>query len=181
MKSPVGEGALPADFQQSNNLARGHDTDLSRREHLNVVIDIDRDYSSVYRLRVDPRGWIDDLCWEDPTWDPRWFVASRRVGDWWEVELAIPLSMVSAEKISHGKAWAIGISHHIPQQEAQLSWSGSGRVAPQQPSPNDFGILMFQAPNMTKAAAAESKNRNGDGQGKSQPSPPEGSRPGPSQ
>ena len=125
-----------------------------------MVIDIDRDYSSTYRFRVDPRGWIDDLCWEDPSWDPRWFVASRRSGDWWEVELAIPLSLISSERISHGKAWALGISHHTGKKaggfgntfENDLSWSGSGRSVPLVPSPLDFGILMFQSPNLSKRA-----------------------------
>lgn len=166
--------------QTTKNTARGHDTDLSRGEHVNLVVDIDRDYSSAYRFRVDPRGWIDDLCWDDPTWDPRWFVASRRSGDWWEMELAIPLSMISSEKISHGKAWAIGISHHNPHQEGDLSWSGSGRVAPPQPSPSDFGILMFQAPNMTKSNPSGSKPPYPEEQGGVGASLPEGSRPGPS-
>ena len=185
VKSPNPEASNLHDLPTTGNPLRGHDRDLSRLEHLNLIIDIDRDYSSVYRFRIDPRGWIDDLCWEDTTWDPRWFVASRRSGDWWEVELAIPLSMVSSEKISHGKAWAIGISHHspfqAPLQDGDISWSGSGRVAPAQPSPNDFGILMFQSPNLSRTPPDNSKNRNPETKGSSATNPPEGSRPGPSQ
>lgn len=145
---------------------RGHDTDLSQKEHLAVVIDIDRDYSSSYRFRVNPEGWIDDLCWEDPSWDPRWFVASRRSGDWWEVELAIPLSLISSERLSAGKAWAVGISHHHGGKKKMLgnpsgndlSWSGSGRSVPSVPSPLDFGILMFQGTNPSKAPEPSAAN-----------------------
>ena len=179
VKSTLDERSKLSDPQILTNSVRGHDTDLSRLEHINLVIDIDRDYSSVYRFRIDKRGWIDDLCWEDPTWDPRWFVASRKSGDWWELELAIPLSMISSEKISHGKAWAIGISHHHPDLEGDLSWSGAGRVAPKQPTPNDFGILLFQAPNMPQTVDGNPKNRKPEGQGEHGSSPPEGSRPGP--
>lgn len=156
VKSSAPETEISADNKEVALSYRGHDSDLSQKEHLAVVIDIDRDYSSTYRFRVDPRGWIDDSCWEDPSWDPRWFVASRRSGDWWEVELAIPLSLISSERISHGKAWALGISHHTGKKAGglgntfknDLSWSGSGRSVPLVPSPLDFGILMFQSPNM---------------------------------
>ncbi len=157
VKSEATSGETGTGKKDGSTTRRGHDTDLSNKEHLALVIDIDRDYSSAYRFRVDPNGWIDDSCWEDPSWDPRWFVASRRSGDWWEVEMAIPLSLISPERISHGKAWAVGISHYRGRKgkpgnvpEGDLSWSGAGRIVPSTPSPLDFGILMFQAAGETK-------------------------------
>ena len=65
---------------------RTYDADLSAHDRIEVLIDVDRDYATYYRLAVNDRGWTNDSCWTDSTWNPKWSVAARREGDGWTFE-----------------------------------------------------------------------------------------------
>ena len=65
----------PADQYVAPVKARPHDADVRPYDHVSLILDLDRDYSTYFRLQVDQRGCVCDDCWGDRTWDPGWYVA----------------------------------------------------------------------------------------------------------
>jgi len=120
--------------------ARPRDADLTARDRVDVLVDIDRDFATYYRLSVDYRGFTADCCWGDPSWNPTWFVAANSTGEAWTVEAAIGLDQLTGRYPKSRDAWAVGVQRTIPGVGFQ-SWStpASTDVAPE-----GFGYLIFQ-------------------------------------
>ncbi len=118
---------------------RHYDANLDNHDHVELLIDVDRDYSTYYRLALDHRGWTTDTCWQDPNWNPTWYVASDSNESSWSVEIAIPFD----ELVPHGPApdvaWALGIQRTVPGVGFQ-SWS---RPAAVEGIPEGMGVLLF--------------------------------------
>jgi photosystem II stability/assembly factor-like uncharacterized protein len=119
---------------------RPRDPDLSQHDRIEVLIDIDRDFATYYRLTIDHRGWVGDACWGDFTWDPEWFVAAEANRDEWVVEAAIPLAALHAGPLPRATTWAVGIQRTVPGVGFQ-SWT---TPAATEPNPAGFGYLQFQ-------------------------------------
>jgi len=172
------QSSRPVAGAQNRQTKRGHDTGLSQLENLTLLIDADRDYSTSYLFRLDPRGWIDDQCWGDQGWNPRWFLATRKKDGFWEAEMAIPLALLVTEKVSHGKSWAVNVFHHDPENGGTYALNRSRRPPGEDLDPYDFGILYFQNPQAipTKRNGEEVRDpRSESPTGSRQPSKP---RPG---
>ena len=118
---------------------RPRDADLRSHDRVSLLIDLDRDYSSYFRLEVDQRGCLCDDCWGDRSWDPRWFVALHNEPNSWQIEVAIPLSELTGETVTAGKAWAFNIVRILPGRGVQ-AWSLPADV---QPRPEGMGLLLF--------------------------------------
>jgi len=125
---------------ETTDLPRTRDAALEKHDRLDVLIDIDRDYTSAYRLTVDHRGWTNDSCFGDRGWDPQWFVAAATDDETWNVEAAIPLSELVAAPLQPGTAWAVGVQRIVPRVGFQ-AWSAPAAVDIVQ---EGFGILLFQ-------------------------------------
>jgi len=119
---------------------RPRDGDLSARDRVEIFLDIDRDYAVYYRLAVDDRGWTNDACWGDATWNPKWFVAVARTGEAWTVEAAVPLRELIGRPLQPRETWALGLQRVIPRVGFQ-SWS---RPAAVEERPEGFGFLTFE-------------------------------------
>lgn len=119
---------------------RPRDPDLSARDRIEILLDVDRDYASYYRLTIDHRGWPRDECWGDLSWDPQWFVAQSEDGQSWTVEAAIPWIELAAEPPAPQTAWAVGLQRIAPQAGLQ-AWTWPAAVTPQ---PKGFGIVVFE-------------------------------------
>jgi photosystem II stability/assembly factor-like uncharacterized protein/tetratricopeptide (TPR) repeat protein len=137
--------AARCQYAESGDYTRGdgprtRDADLRDRDRLELLLDIDRNHATYYRLVVDHRGWTAEDCWGDSTWDPQWFVASDDDGEAWTVELAIPWTELTPTPPSSRTAWAVGIQRTAPRVGFQ-SWT---RPATQEPLPEGFGLLLFQ-------------------------------------
>ncbi len=118
---------------------RPRDADLTAHDRVELLIDIDCDHATYYRLAVDHRGWTADSAWGDHTWNPKWFVASRSDAKQWTAELAIPLSSLTS---GEPETWAVGVQRQIPGAGFQ-SWTpyASPRGLPQ-----GFGLVRFNGP-----------------------------------
>jgi photosystem II stability/assembly factor-like uncharacterized protein len=128
---------------------RPHDADLRAYDHVSLLLDLDRDYSSYFRLEVDQRGCVCDDCWGDHSWNPRWFVAQKSDPEGWQIEAAIPLIELTGDTVSVGRTWACNVVRILPGRGVQ-AWSLPAEV---QPRPEGMGLLMF----MQEAAAAKKK------------------------
>jgi hypothetical protein len=119
---------------------RPRDPDLSDQDRIELVIDVDRDFATCYRLAIDHRGWTGESCWGDRTWDPTWFVASGQADGAWTTEAAIPLSELTGQLPQSKHAWAVGVQRVVPGVGFQ-SWTtpASAEIIPE-----GCGILIFQ-------------------------------------
>ena len=132
----------PPDKNPGENRAarRPRNADLSAQDHVEVFLDLDRDYTTYYRFAVDRRGWTNDSFWGDATWNPTWFVAARQEKGEWTVEAAIPLAELTGRPPKPHDIWAVGIQRVAPGVGFQ-SWTTPAAVTV---LPDGFGYLMFE-------------------------------------
>ena len=139
--SPGGTGAGRPSDREEKSRPRPRDGDLSAYDRVEFMFDIDRDFATYYHLAVDRRGWTFDRCWENPTWDPQWFVATRLDEGRWTVEAAIALKELTGKPPQPGDVWALGLQRVVPGVGFQ-SWTTPAAAA--SVLPDGFGYLVFQ-------------------------------------
>lgn len=93
---------------------KARDEPLDDADRLELVLDVDRDYNTMFRFTVDGRGRAADDCWGDRTWNPPWFAAAAADSQGWALEIAIPRSEIEPEP--SGPPWAIGIRRIVPDE-----------------------------------------------------------------
>ncbi|HEY1192266.1 MAG TPA: YCF48-related protein [Gemmata sp.] len=120
---------------------RVRDADLSGRDRVDILLDMDRDYQTYYRFQIDQRGCLAEDCWGDRSWNPKYHVAFRPTDTGWAAEIAIPLVELTGDRPAHGKTWAVNVSRFVPGEGVQ-SWSGP---ADTDPRPEGMGLLQFRA------------------------------------
>lgn len=108
---------------------RVYDADLSASDRIELILDLDRDYGSYYRLRVDQQGQVADDCSGDAGWNPRWFVAVQPSETGWTAEIAIPLAELRGGIGAEPEVWAGNLVRVLPGQGVQ-SWSGPADATP---------------------------------------------------
>jgi hypothetical protein len=113
--------------------------DVEGFDRVSILLDLDRDYQSYFQFQVDQRGGLAEDCWGDPSWNPKWFVATHREANVWTAEIAIPLVELSADVPTQGRVWACNIVRTIPGKGVQ-AWSIPANVTPR---PEGMGLLQF--------------------------------------
>ena len=119
---------------------RPRDPDLADQDRIELFIDVDRDFATCYRLAIDHRGWTGESCWQDPTWNPNWFVAPGSADGAWTAEAAIPLTELTGQLTTSKHAWAVGVQRLVPGVGFQ-SWT---TPASPEVMPERFGYLIFE-------------------------------------
>jgi hypothetical protein len=119
---------------------RTRDADLASQDRVEIMLDVDRDVATYYRLSIDNRGWTGESCWGDRSWNPEWFVASARADGAWTVEAAIPLSELTGQLPQSKSAWNLGVQRIVPGVGFQ-SWT---TPAAAEAIPQGFGVLIFE-------------------------------------
>jgi hypothetical protein len=119
---------------------RSRDPDLTAHDRVSLLIDIDRDYATYYRLSIDQRGWTGEACLDDITWNPTWYVAAHQQADRWTVEAAIAWRELAGQAPDARQVWALGIQRVVPGVGLQ-SWN---RPAGLDVVPEGFGYLTFE-------------------------------------
>ena len=113
---------------------------MSPRDRVDLLIDIDRDYATYYRLSIDDRGWTSEDILADSSWNPTWYVAAAQDESQWTAEVAIPLDELSQHVPGIQDAWAVGVQRTVPNVGFQ-SWTEPAAI---QPLPEGFGYLIFK-------------------------------------
>jgi len=131
----------PAGLRAEPTAWRTRDSDLSGHDRVDILLDLDRDYQTYYRLQIDHRGCLAEDCWGDRSWNPKYFAAFHSTDTEWTAELAIPVQELTGDLPSHGKMWAMNVTRVVPGK-GLLSWSGP---ADQTPRPEGMGLLQFRA------------------------------------
>lgn len=130
----------PGALYPSAGPRRSRDPDLNDRDRIELLIDVDRDYSTYYRLAIDHRGWALDECVGVVAWDPDWYIAAAEDESSWTIEAAMPWSELCAQPPDDRTVWALGLQRVIPGAGFQ-SWS---RPADPAVTPTGFGLLRFR-------------------------------------
>lgn len=119
---------------------RPRDSDLAPYDHVQIHLDIDRDYSTCYTLAVDSRGFTAEACAGDKTWNPTWFVASGGDEQYWTAEIAIPWNELCEQPPKPTDLWAVGIQRLVPGQPLQsFTHPATATVRPE-----GFGLWLFE-------------------------------------
>jgi LmbE family N-acetylglucosaminyl deacetylase len=118
---------------------RSRDSDLSEHDRVDLLVDINRDYTTCWQLTVDYRGWTGESVWGDVSWNPRWYVAEGAENDTWTAEVAIPFAELGSTP-RPGEVWALGVQRIIPGVGFQ-AWSQSAKVSP---GGEGWGLLVFE-------------------------------------
>lgn len=118
---------------------RTYDADLTENDRVRILLDIDRDYSTYFELTCDYRGWTNDACWNNHSWNPRWYVAARCDEANWYIEAAIPWSELTANVPDSSTVWAIAVTRFFPTGELQDLTDGGAAAGPE-----SFGLLQFK-------------------------------------
>ena len=103
------------------------------------MLDIDRDYTSYYRFRVDGSGRVAEDCCGDSTWNPKWFVAVDAQATGWTAELAIPLGELTGTPKLAGQTWAMNLTRVVPGVACE-AWAGPPSATP---NPATMGQIRF--------------------------------------
>jgi photosystem II stability/assembly factor-like uncharacterized protein len=131
----------PAGMKVDPVAKRTRDADMTGRDRVDILLDMDRDYQTYYRFQIDHRGCLAEDCWGDRTWNPKYFVAFDATETGWTAEIAIPFVELTGDRPAHGRAWAANVSRVVPGKGMQ-SWSGP---ADDTPRPEGMGLLQFRA------------------------------------
>ena len=107
---------------QPSKQTRSRDAKLTEQDHINIFIDIDRDYASFYQFSVDHRGWTREAICDDLHFDPDWFVAASSDQQTWTVEAAIPIDQITGRAPTSGDTWALAIQRVMPKHGVE-SWT----------------------------------------------------------
>ena len=129
-----------ASYSEAASGPRSRDAELGSHDRVQLLLDIDRDYTSFYCLTVDYRGWTKEKCFGDVAWNPTWYVAAARDRTQWTIEAAIPLQELVREVPSSRAVWAMGIQRVIPGVGFQ-AWNSPADV---EVIPEGFGLLFFE-------------------------------------
>ena len=107
---------------------RPRDADLSQMDRIQLLFDVNRDYTSWWRFEIDHRGWTSDSLTGDSSWDPQYYVATNSDEGAWSVEMAIPLEELGLAA-AQGQYWAVGIRRIVPKRfvEEWLPSESAGR------------------------------------------------------
>jgi hypothetical protein len=119
---------------------RPRDADLGQHDRVAIEIDIDRDYTTAFKLTVDHRGWCHDACWGDTNWNPDWYIAAAAGETSWTVEAAIPLDVLTDQPLAAKHVWAVAARRIIPRVGYE-AWCGKPADAD---SPERFGLVIFE-------------------------------------
>jgi photosystem II stability/assembly factor-like uncharacterized protein len=119
--------------------ARPRDADLRPFDRVSLMLDLDRDYSTYFRLEIDQRGCVCEDCWGDKTWNPQWFVAIHSAEEFWQVEAAIPLHELTKDAIAVNTAWACNVVRTLPGRGVQAM----SVPADVEPRPEGMGLVLF--------------------------------------
>jgi photosystem II stability/assembly factor-like uncharacterized protein len=94
---------------------RTRDGDTSLNDRIELMIDVDRDYMTAFRFRVDQTGQAAEDCWGDMTWNPKWYVATQADEKGYRVEMAVPLTEIVDDPSKVGsQTWAVNVQRVVP-------------------------------------------------------------------
>ncbi len=101
---------------------RDYDSDIRDVDHVELLLDTDRDYAVGIQIAVAEDGRTFDRCGGNPSYNPKWYVAVAHHARSWSAEIAIPLSELTTASFEDLDAWAVAARRTNPHGHAE-TWS----------------------------------------------------------
>lgn len=105
--------------------SRPRDAELTRRDRIAIDLDLDRDYRTSFHFEIDHRGWVNEACSGNVSWNPDWYISQSENNSAWVIEAAIPLKAILSSQIpakADKTVWAIDVARLTGQEpEADVS------------------------------------------------------------
>ncbi|MBR0225554.1 MAG: hypothetical protein IJL92_05805 [Thermoguttaceae bacterium] len=118
---------------------RPRDAKLGARDRVEIMLDLDGDYTTAAKFVFDCQGWVADSLWNDSTWNPRLFVARGETDSEWTLEAAIPLASFAPTPPRSGAVWRLAARRIAPGVGVEC-WN----VENSERGENAFGLLQFE-------------------------------------
>jgi photosystem II stability/assembly factor-like uncharacterized protein len=124
---------------------RTRDGDVTANDRIELFIDVDRDYMTGFRFRVDQTGQAAEDCWGDTTWNPKWYVDTTSDASGYRVEMAIPLKELTVDPAKiQSQVWAVNVQRVVPGTGVLAA----SRPASVEPRPEGLMLLVFESGNL---------------------------------
>ncbi|MGE3178298.1 MAG: DUF5916 domain-containing protein, partial [Vicinamibacterales bacterium] len=103
------------------------DASLNSDDRIEIVLDTFRDQSNAFYFATNPAGaLVDGLAFTNGQlnneWDAIWDVRTRRTGEGWTAEFAIPFKSLNFP--AGQTAWGFNIARHVNRKQEEARWSG---------------------------------------------------------
>jgi photosystem II stability/assembly factor-like uncharacterized protein len=118
---------------------RRRDDDLRGKDRVDILLDLDRDYQTYYRLQIDQTGCVADDCTGDTGWNSKWFVAVEPTETGWTAEIAIPRTELTGGLFKAGGTWGMNVTRVVPGVGCR-TWSGPADATAK---PEGMGLMQF--------------------------------------
>ena len=126
-------------YAEIDDEPRPRDPDLSEQDRIEILIDIDRDYTTYYKIEIDNRGWVAEESWGDKSWNPTLYVARDEENGYWMIEAAIPLDSLTGKLPRSGDVWGIALRRIVPEVGIEC-WNAENSKNLSEA----FGFLVFE-------------------------------------
>jgi hypothetical protein len=117
---------------------RVRDSNISDQDRVEILIDVDRDYSTFYSWTVDSRGWAVDSYFGDKTWNSNCYIARMDDKDAWYIEMAISLDSLTGNLPAPKSVWGVGVRRIVPNKGIEC-WNAENSLN----LGEGIGLLMF--------------------------------------
>jgi len=118
---------------------RKRDSNLAQQDRMEILLDVDRDYSVYHRLEIDYQGSANDSCWGDTTWNPSWFFAQDEDEQFWYIEAAIPWTALMEQPPKSQDVIGISLRRLVPGFGIEV-WNAENSIN----LTEAFGYLIFE-------------------------------------
>jgi len=118
-------GAIVAKEMERDALLGQNDDSIA------IILDTFADERNCYSFEINPNGARSDALVTDEgqeintDWDGVWSVATRRTGDGWVAEVAIPFSTLRYQR--GGGTWGLNVRRLIRHKNEEVYWAPLGR------------------------------------------------------
>jgi len=110
------------------------------RDRVELLLDVNRDWNSAFRLTIDHRGAASDAVDTDGSWSPTYHVSASGDEDTWTIEAAIPLAELGSQTPAPRDVWALGVRRIVPGVGRQ-SWTPTDGAGDDL---SGLGLLLFE-------------------------------------
>lgn len=117
---------------------RTRDSNILDQDRIEILIDVDRDYSTFYSWMIDSRGWAVDSYFGDKKWNSACYIARKDDNNAWYIETAISLDSLSSNLPKSKTVWGVGIRRIVPGVGIEC-WNAENSIN----LAEGIGFLMF--------------------------------------
>lgn len=119
---------------------RARDADLDSEDRVEIFLDLNRDYSSFYRLVFDHRGWCAESYGDDKRWNPTVFISNSSDEEFWTLEIAVEKDTIDPVLYEeHPDVLGVAVRRLVPGVGIEC-WNEQNAFGMEE----GFGLLLFE-------------------------------------